>query len=491
MSHRRLLRTSLAIGLSAAILAATPGTASADAIRDGQWWLSKLAITPAWALTKGDGVKVAVYDTGVDGTHPDLHGAIAGGTDTTGKGTPDGLTPVAGIAEGSTDPTNPASKAQHGTAMAVFIGGRGHGPDNASGLIGSAPASKLLALSTFGGNDSAAQATQAIHWAVDNGAKVINMSFGGGGPSAADIGYAQAHDVVLVAGSGNDGAEGAMSGPASHFGVVVVGGVDADLRRDATADYGGPSTLAGDLETPGLAVVGPDSTSHVAGEDGDLPSATTVAQGTYTTTLGTSNASAIVSGIVALIRAKFPTMDAANVINRLIRTATPASGGGYSNEIGFGVPNAYKALTADVPSVCENPLGSEATQSTGVWQSIVDGTTYKPACTPTNAPTAPTTAGATSTGTSASPAKSSSSNALLIGIGTLGALAVLVTIIVVMRRGGGPGGPPDGPSGPGSGGSGPRGYPQPPPYPPQYNPPPQSPPPPNPPQPPLGYPPAR
>ncbi|SDJ43425.1 Subtilase family protein [Frankineae bacterium MT45] len=504
MRRIRLTRSSLAAGLCAIVLTSAPGVASADTWRAGQWWLAKLNLTQAWTLSKGEGVKVALYDSGVDATHPDLKNAIAGGTDTTGQGTPDGLTPVASSIGPSTDPTNPSSKAQHGTTMAVFIAGRGHGAGNADGLLGSAPGSSILSISSTGADGSPAQATQAIHWAVAHGAKVINMSFTGGGPSADDIAYAESHDVVLVAGSGNDGS-GGLTGPAGYFGVVTVGGVDANLNYDPNATYGGPGDVAGEATSGGIAVAGPDSVKSEPENNGiGLPAATTVAQGTYTTTPGTSNATAIVSGIIALIRAKFPTMDAANVINRLIKTATPASGGGYSEKVGFGVPDAYKALTADVPSVCENPLGSEATHSVGIWQSIIDNSAYTPGCTPTSS-SAPASPGAVHTGSAAAASESSSSSALLIGIGAVVVVVVAITGVAFTRRNrrNGPGGPPaggagGGPGGPGGAGGGPGGAEGgqggpggPPPYPPQQYPgqpyPPQNYPPQN--YPPQSYPP--
>ena len=73
-----------------------------------------------------------------------------------------------------------------------------------------------------------------------------------------------------------------------------------------------------------------------------------------------SLAAPVIAGMVALIRAKYPTMDAANVINRLIKTAKPAGGATPNDHYGYGIPNVAKALTAHVASVSQNPLGSLA-----------------------------------------------------------------------------------------------------------------------------------
>ena len=369
MTRTRLItRLAAAVGCAVLLVALQPGVATADAQRDGEWWLSSMNITKAWPITEGAGVTVAVIDGGVDATHPDLQGAFTGGIDTSGQGSADGLTPL------------PSENPDHGTAMSVFIAGRGHGVANAAGLIGVAPAASLLSISFIGTEpETPAQETQAIHWAIDHGAKVINMSFGGKPPSAADMAYAQAHDVVLVAAAGNGGSP-AIGAPAGFMGVVAVGGTDQNGTWDPYSNYDGPAM--GVSVDPGLAVAAPASTGphNTPG----MVSASLVKDGSYTTTYGTSNSTAIVTGIVALIRAKFPTMNAANVINRLIKTATHPAGTPYSEYLGFGIPDAYAALTADIPTVCESPLGSLAADGTvaspGIWPSIVNKTTYTPTC---------------------------------------------------------------------------------------------------------------
>src|SRR5205823_12570181 len=94
-------------------------------------------------------------------------------------------------------------------------------------------------------------------------------------------------------------------------------------------------------------------------------------------------ATAIVSGIVALIRSAHPDWTAAQVIDRLIHTAYRPPGKGYSTKHGFGIPDAAEAVTSSAPAVCENPLGSVATDSAGIWPTIVahpTALTYTPKC---------------------------------------------------------------------------------------------------------------
>lgn len=394
-----------------------PLSAAADSNRDSEWWLPSLGVSQAWTVTKGSGVVIALIDNGADGTHPDLQDAFAGGTDVTGRGSKDGLTAVPSE---HADPTDALYKIGHGTAMAAFIAGRGHGTANADGIIGTAPESKLLSISSNTGTSTPSEISTAIHYAVAHGARVINLSFTGD-LSAADVAYLEQHDVVVVAGAGND-ATAAVVQPANFFGVVAVGGVDQNLQHDPNANYGGPGNIAGTAESGGLAVAAPYSTTagglytDFGGTTFSL--ATTVQAGSYENGVsgGTSSATAITAGIVALIRAQYPKMNAANVINRLIKTATPAASGRYDPTIGFGVPNAYKALTADVAAVCENPLGSEVTHSSGVWQSMIDHKPYQPktGCSPNAIATIATT----------TPAKKSSSTLLVAGGIALAAIAI-------------------------------------------------------------------
>ena len=138
---------------------ATP--AHADTIRNREYWLADYGITTAWATTRGAGTTIAIIDSGVDGSHPDLSGAVVGAVDFSGSGTGGG--PVAGN--------------DHGTMVAALAAGRGHGSN--SGVIGAAPEAGILAISIgFTADDSSdPQVAEAIVWAVDHGADVINMSF--------------------------------------------------------------------------------------------------------------------------------------------------------------------------------------------------------------------------------------------------------------------------------------------------------------------------
>jgi type VII secretion-associated serine protease mycosin len=325
------LRKFLAFGLSILSVLAFSSPASADSIRDRQYWISDYGFNKVWEVTKGAGVKVAVIDTGVDAQHPDLEAAMFGGTDVSSIGDPSGYLPVGEVSH-------------HGTMVASLLAGRGHG--DGEGVIGVAPEAELLSVSmAFGAEtlNTDDQVAAGIKWAVDAGAKVINLSLTRNSkdwPLSWDEAflYAFENDVVVVAAAGNraDGTE-QVGAPATIPGVLVVAGVD----RDAVA-----STAA---STAGLSI-------SVAAPATDLVSA--FPGGDYKIWSGSSGAAPIVSGLVALVRAKYPELDANNVINRIIETATQVGDDNYSPDYGFGLIDPQKALSAKVALVKENPLGS-------------------------------------------------------------------------------------------------------------------------------------
>ena len=327
------MRKIIASVLVALLVAMVPEAASADPVRDRQYWLNDYGFTKAWERSRGEGIKVAVIDTGIDASHPALQGVVVGGTDVSGLGTPDGLTPV-------------GQNNYHGTMVASLIAGRGNADDASAGLLGTAPKSELLSVSmAFGveGVDTDSQIAEGIIWAVDNGAKVINLSLTRNSvswPESWDQAflYAFENDVVIVAAVGNriDGTE-QVSAPATIPGVIAVAGVDIDANASELSSTSGFT----------IGVTAP-SEDLVAAYPG----------GEYRIWSGTSGAAPIVSGMVALIRSLYPEMDAANVVNRVIQSATKDGFENYSSAYGYGLIDAEAALRIELPEVNENPLGS-------------------------------------------------------------------------------------------------------------------------------------
>lgn len=325
------LRKHIAFALTLVSTLVFANPASADAIRDRQYWLSDYGFTQAWKITKGAGVKVAVIDTGIDVSHPDLLGSVIQGVDIS---TPSALveqTPVQDFG-------------YHGTMVASLLAGRGHGKN--LGLIGVAPESQLISVAMrfdLQPQNTDEQVAAGIHYAVDAGAKVINLSLTRNSkdwPALWDeaFQYAFDNDVVVVAAAGNRASGTDQVGaPATIPGVLVVAGVDKNAN------------ISNQASTDGLTIgVSAPATDLVSAYPG----------GDYKIWSGTSGAAPIVSGLVALIRSKYPQLDANNVINRVISTATKMTDETYSTQYGYGLIDPQKALTATLPLVDENPLGS-------------------------------------------------------------------------------------------------------------------------------------
>jgi len=325
------LVTVLTVGASLAVGAAP---AQADVVRDAEYWLDGYGIRSAWNTTRGEGTTIAIIDTGIANGPAEFNGAVVGGIDVSGVGSPDGRTPVGSVNEN-----------QHGSWVASLAAGRGNGENN--GVIGAAPAANLLSISVgFGSSGSTVpfdeQIEEAVRWAVDNGADVINMSLTTNTktwPESWDEAflYAYQHGVVVVAAAGNRGSGTDVVGaPATIPGVLTVAGVD----KSGNASVG--------ASTQGI-------TLGVAAPSEELVGASP--DGSYVQWAGTSGASPIVAGIAALVKAAHPDLDTANVINRIIATARPAPGGDPLL-YGHGYVDAAAAVTADVPHVDENPMGS-------------------------------------------------------------------------------------------------------------------------------------
>jgi subtilisin family serine protease len=301
--------------------------ASADNIRDREYWLANYGIQTAWSTTRGAGVTIAIIDTGVDGSHPDLTGTVVGGTDVSGVGSANGQKPV-------------GNDSEHGTMVASLLAGHGHGVGNADGVLGVAPAAKLLSVSVglgAGEVGSDDQIAEAVRWSADHGANIINMSLTRNTldwPQSWDDAflYAMKKGVIIVAAAGNRGSGTTEVGaPATMPGVVVVAGVDQNGNASFDASSQG-ITLSVSAPSEGLVGAGPG--------------------GAYYQWAGTSGAAPLVAGVLALIEASHPKLSAGNVINRLTATATAK---GNALVYGSGLMNAAAAVSAKVPAVDADP----------------------------------------------------------------------------------------------------------------------------------------
>jgi subtilisin family serine protease len=255
-------------------------------------------LAEAHQLAEGDHVLVAVIDSGVDGTHPELAGSLAGAFDATGRGT---------------------SPQSHGTAVAGLIVAHAR-------LTGSAPKARILAVHAFDTADGGAQGTtfsilKGLDWAAAKGARVINMSFAGPPDPAMHRSLESAFDnaIVLIAAAGNAGPNSAPLYPGADTNVIAVTATDAADRIFAASNRGNYVGLA----APGVDVLlaAPDNAYEIAS--------------------GTSFSAAEISGIAALMLERRPDLAPGTVRAVLLATARALGG-----PAGPKLADAYQALMA-------------------------------------------------------------------------------------------------------------------------------------------------
>ena len=250
------------------------------------WGVRRVNAAAAWSSTQGEGVKVAVIDTGIDPTHPDLRPNLAGGFN-------------------ALDPAKPGAWADdqgHGTHVAGTIAAVRDG----RGVAGVAPKARLYAIKVLDadGNGGYSDVIAGIEWAVRSGIRVANMSLGAeeGSPALQKaVAAAEKAGLLIVAASGNSG--GSVSYPAAYPETIAVGASDA---RDGAAEFSsrGPEV---DLIAPGVNV-----------------NSTRMGGGTEALS-GTSMASPHAAGLAALAAARGASSPAA-IRAALYRAATPLPG---------------------------------------------------------------------------------------------------------------------------------------------------------------------
>ncbi len=292
------------------------------------WWLEDFE---AVRNLSGEGVVIAVIDTGIDASHPDLAGVVIGGADFSGAGTPGGTSPV-------------GPSGFHATMVASLIAGQGR---ITGGVIGIAPNAKLLSISVglgLEGADTDRQIAQAVRWAADQGADVINLSVSRASrnwPASWDEAflYAMEKDVVIVAASGNklDGLS-SPTAPATIPGVISVTAVDREGNASAVSGAEGIGIS--------VAAAGIDMVGSYPNQDAKKWS-------------GSSAAAPIVSGLLALMIEADPSASSSDLIERLISTAEDLGEKGYDKDFGYGLISPSSAVSSRLSSI-ENPLGSLA-----------------------------------------------------------------------------------------------------------------------------------
>ena len=301
-----------------------------------QSYLGSIQVPEAWDIAHGDGVVVAVLDTGMELSHPDLDGANwinSGefgldeyGLDRQSNGLDDDKNGYVDdwVGWNFVDGSNSIfDNHGHGTHVAGLIGAR---MDNNLGIAGVAPDVTIMPLKVLdaSGQGSYTGVAEAITYAVDNGANIINLGFGGVAQSdilKAAIDYAESHGVLVVAAAGNTGSNTLMY-PASYPYVLSVGAVSSDLNWASFSTFGSEINLV----SPGVGVY------------------STLLGGSYGLMSGTSMSSAQVSGVAALL-ASSPQFDTANKVRvALLGSVHDLGDPGWDIYYGDGLVRALDAL---------------------------------------------------------------------------------------------------------------------------------------------------
>jgi serine protease len=292
----------LAVGVDERVTASV----THDPLNAKQWSFGALHVTQAWPTSTGQGVIVAVVDSGVDGTHPDLAASLVPGFNArTDRG------------DGSSAATDGNG---HGTHVAGAIAAQ---VDNGVGVAGIAPRALIMPVKALddSGSGWVSDVAEGITWAVAHGARVINLSLGSDNSSLIEpaIAYAVSSDVTVVAAAGNDGAR-VNRYPAALPAVISVGALDSDETRASFSNYS-PTV---DLTAPGVDIL-------------------STVPGGYASYDGTSMASPQVAGVAALLRALVPHGDLTSL---LTSTAVDLGTPGRDDFYGYGMPNAAAAVSA-------------------------------------------------------------------------------------------------------------------------------------------------
>jgi subtilisin family serine protease len=313
--------------------------ATNDALRPKQWALNAVGFESSWKLSTGAGVKVAVVDTGVLGLHEDLYGSVVPGIDLAS----DAAT-YDPARNGAVDP------AGHGTHVAGIIAAHAN---NRIGIAGAAPSVKIMPIRVLdaSGSGSSSDVAEGIIWATDHGARIINLSLGGG-PSPGmrvAIQYALSKQVVTFAAAGNSYQDGNQpSYPAAYPEAIAVGAIDSGLRHASFSNTGAYL----DLVAPG------DSIWSTWGQG----------RSQYALLSGTSMATPYAAATAALVLGEKASLSASALTHILESTATNLGPSGRDNTFGYGLINPGHALLAASPDRID-----AGTTGHGYWIATADG----------------------------------------------------------------------------------------------------------------------
>ena len=319
-----------------------------------QWGPKQIRAEQAWTTSRGAGQVIAIVDSGIDLSHPDLSGKIAGGATFTGCA----ATGPCGNGDWQSGGAGGQPAEPHGTHVAGIAAAT---TGNGIGIAGVAPDARLLAVKVLTADGGTFEEIAAgIRWATDNGADVINMSLGAlpGVQALAITGliadtreavaYAVSRGVVVIAAAGNDFAS-ICGEPAFDPNILCVVATDRNELRASYSNFGVS-------QAPDNVVAAPGGAGLVACED-DIVSTVPASAGGFCTTelgtpgydayAGTSMATPHVAGVAALLTAQGRSRaDVVRILKQTARTPVTGTRGTYTPVFGYGIVDAQAAVAA-------------------------------------------------------------------------------------------------------------------------------------------------
>lgn len=301
-----------------------------DSLYPRLYALPRIGAETAWDRTTGrSDVTVAVIDTGVFAAHPDLGSNVVAGTNF-----------VAHNGDASDDEG-------HGTHTAGIIAAVGNNGRGVAGLCWQCHILPIKALDSDGGG-FASDLAAGIRYAVDRGAKIINLSLGGDRDSRVlrdAVTYAANHGVLIIAAAGNEAQEGnPVEYPAAYPEVIAVGATDQNDKHAPFSNYNSYVSIS----APGVNI------GSTLWEKGKAES--------YGSASGTSEAAPMVSGVAALIWSVNPSLPATEVRRILLETADDLGQPGRDPYFGAGRVNVARAVAAAIPPAVPTPQPSSTVE---------------------------------------------------------------------------------------------------------------------------------
>jgi subtilisin family serine protease len=348
---------------------------------DDLWGVKRIRADRAWDSYRGAGVRIAVIDSGVL-WHEDISGNIwensreitgRAGFDDDGNGYVDDIRGWDFVSNDNvaTDENG------HGTHVGGIAAGTGF---NSRGISGVAPAAKIMRIRALNaaGDGTVGAIANSIRYAAKNGAKVINMSFGGIVSASAKsllqsaVNYAHSLGSIMVAAMGNYGADGDNFGPANLDYVLGIGATDYTDTRAGFSNYGSKM----DFMAPGVDILSLGSPSiHIGG----------AASPNYYYASGTSMAAPFVSGAIALLLNKYPTANVFDIKKYLINGAVDLGAKGWDPYYGYGRIDIARSLGMGAGTATSfsgqtsqsTPKSTNGTSASGVTAAVINEITDK------------------------------------------------------------------------------------------------------------------